>query len=63
MDGLEHGLRAACATTAEERAVIGCAGRRLASAELQWPAIAHRMVQCYEWLFDRNRPVPEAIVR
>jgi glycosyltransferase involved in cell wall biosynthesis len=63
VDGLEHGLRAACATTAEERAVIGSAGRRLASAELQWPAIAQRTVQCYEWLFDRNRPVPDAIVR
>jgi glycosyltransferase involved in cell wall biosynthesis len=63
VEGLEQGLRAACATTAAERAVIGTAGRRLASAELQWPTIAHRMVQCYEWLFDRNRPAPDGIVR
>ena len=62
VEGLERGLRAACATTAAERAVIGSAGRRLASAELQWPAIAHRMLQCYEWLFERNGPAPEAIV-
>jgi glycosyltransferase involved in cell wall biosynthesis len=61
VEGLEEGLRAACATTAAERAQIGGAGRRLVSAELQWPAIARRMLQCYEWLFEPNGPAPEAI--
>ncbi|HVN44316.1 MAG TPA: glycosyltransferase [Steroidobacteraceae bacterium] len=62
VEGLEQGLRAACSTTAAERARIGTAGRRLAQAELQWPAIAQRMVQCYEWLFERDGPAPDAIM-
>jgi glycosyltransferase involved in cell wall biosynthesis len=61
VEGLEHGLRAACATTTEELATMGAAGRRLAAAELQWPAIGRRMLECYEWLFEREGPTPDGM--
>lgn len=60
--GLEQGLRSACATTPQERALMGAAGRRLVATELQWPAIGRRMLQCYEWLFERSGPVPDAVI-
>lgn len=62
VSGLEQGLRSACATTPQERAVMGAAGRRLVAAELQWPAIGRRMLQCYEWLFERSGPVPDSVI-
>jgi glycosyltransferase involved in cell wall biosynthesis len=63
VEGLEQGLRAACGMSAAQRAAIGHAGRALASTELQWPAIARRTLECYEWLLNRNGSVPDAILR
>jgi glycosyltransferase involved in cell wall biosynthesis len=62
VNGLEQGLRAACTLTPQERAAMGAAGRRLAAAELQWPAVAARMLECYEWLFERNSPAPDSML-
>lgn len=60
-EGIADGLRSAFAITPEQRAVMGDAGKRLARDELQWSAVGRRMLECYQWLFDRRRLAPSAI--
>lgn len=49
-EGIEKGLTAALATSAQERLEMGVRGRQLVAEKYLWPAIASNMSIFYEWL-------------
>jgi glycosyltransferase involved in cell wall biosynthesis len=49
-EGIEQGLKAALATSDEERLEMGARGRQLVAGKYLWPAIATNMSLFYEWL-------------
>jgi glycosyltransferase involved in cell wall biosynthesis len=48
--GIEQGLKAALATSDQERLEMGARGRQLVAGKYLWPAIATNMSLFYEWL-------------
>jgi len=48
--GIERGLKAALATSGQERMEMGARGRELVERRYLWPAIAAKMSVFYEWL-------------
>jgi glycosyltransferase involved in cell wall biosynthesis len=49
-EGLRDGLRAALATSPEQRLAMGQVGRRYVEEHLSWPSAAKRTRESYEWL-------------
>ena len=59
--GIETALNEALKTTNEELSSMGRRGRRLVEKNYQWPGIAERMLEFYDWLLDEGRQ-PDFIV-
>jgi glycosyltransferase involved in cell wall biosynthesis len=50
--GIESALNKALSTTNEELAAMGASGRALVKEKYQWPGIAERMLEFYEWILN-----------
>lgn len=59
--GIETALNEALRTTNEELSSMGRRGRRLVEKNYQWPGIAERMLEFYDWLLNGGRQ-PDFIV-
>lgn len=53
-EGIEQGLKAALATSDQERLEMGVRGRQLVAEKYLWPAIAANMSLFYEWLLGKG---------
>ena len=58
VDGLAGGLRAALATTAQQRAAMGQAGRRYVAEHLGWATAGKMTLDAYAWLLGLQRDRP-----
>jgi glycosyltransferase involved in cell wall biosynthesis len=52
--GIEQGLKAALATSDQERLEMGVRGRELVKQKYLWPAIAEDMSDFYQWLLGKG---------
>lgn len=59
--GIEQGLQLALATSGQELSEMGVRGRALVEEKYQWPGIAERMIEFYDWLLKGGKQ-PEFIV-
>ena len=59
--GIEQGLEAALATSNQELSEMGARGRLLVEEKYQWPGIAERMIEFYDWLLKGGKQ-PEFVV-
>ena len=59
--GIEQGLRVALATSDLELSEMGARGRALVEEKYQWPGIAERMIEFYDWLLKGGKQ-PEFVV-
>lgn len=56
-EGIEQGLNEALRTQNEELSAMGVRGRALIEEKYQWPGIAERMVEFYDWILSGgNQP-------
>ena len=56
-EGIERGLKAAFATSDQERQEMGGRGRELVMRNYLWPSIASNMIELYKWLaHEADRP-------
>lgn len=53
--GIEQGLRVALATSDLELIEMGARGRALVEEKYQWPGIAERMIEFYDWLLKGGK--------
>jgi glycosyltransferase involved in cell wall biosynthesis len=58
VDGLADGLRAALATTPQQRAAMGQAGRRYVAQHLGWATAGKMTLDAYAWLLGLQRERP-----
>jgi glycosyltransferase involved in cell wall biosynthesis len=58
VDGLTQGLRAALATTAQQRAAMGRAGRNYVGQHLGWATAGKMTLDAYAWLLGLQRDRP-----
>lgn len=61
LEGIQSGLNEALGTKNEELAVMGKRGRRLVESKYQWPGIAERMLEFYEWILNGGQQ-PDFVV-
>ena len=54
--GIKQGLQLALATSGQELSEMGARGRALVEEKYQWPGIAERMVEFYDWLLKGGKP-------
>lgn len=59
--GIEVGLNQALRTKNEELSTMGWRGRRLVEEKYQWPGIAERMKEFYEWILHSGKQ-PDFVV-
>ncbi len=59
--GIEQGLQLALATSGQELSEMGARGRALVEEKYQWPGIAERMIEFYDWLLKGGNQ-PEFVV-
>jgi glycosyltransferase involved in cell wall biosynthesis len=59
--GIEQGLGVALATSDQELGEMGLRGRALVEEKYQWPGIAERMVEFYDWLLKGGKQ-PEFVI-
>lgn len=59
--GIEQGLQLALASSGQELSEMGARGRALVEEKYQWPGIAERMVEFYDWLLKGGNQ-PEFVV-
>lgn len=59
--GIEQGLQLALATSGQELSEMGARGRALVEEKYQWPGIAERMIEFYDWLLKSGKQ-PEFVV-
>lgn len=59
--GIEQGLKAAFATSDQERQEMGIRGRELVLRNYLWPSIASNMIELYKWL-DHEADRPDFVV-
>ena len=60
-NGIEKGLAAALSVQDLEQQAMGLRGRQLVKEKYQWPGIAERMQQFYNWILNGGRQ-PEFVV-
>jgi glycosyltransferase involved in cell wall biosynthesis len=58
VDGLAQGLSAALATTAQQRAAMGKAGRDYAAQHLGWATAGKMTLDAYAWVLGLQRDRP-----
>lgn len=54
-EGIESGLNQALGTKNEELSAMGARGRALVEEKYQWPGIAERMLEFYDWLSNGGK--------
>ena len=59
--GIERGLNEALSTKNEERTAMGLRGRQMVQANYQWPGIAERMLEFYDWMLNEGKQ-PDFVV-
>lgn len=59
--GIEQGLNQALRTKNEELSAMGMRGRRLVEANYQWPGIADKMLEFYDWILNGGKQ-PDFVV-
>ncbi|MGC6456064.1 MAG: glycosyltransferase [Coraliomargaritaceae bacterium] len=59
--GIEQGLEAALASSDQELSEMGVRARTLVEEKYQWPGIAERMIEFYDWLLKGGKQ-PEFVV-
>ncbi|WP_269527012.1 glycosyltransferase [Coraliomargarita parva] len=59
--GVFEGLSGALSTSSETLMAMGARGRRLVEEKYQWPGIAERMAQFYDWLLNGGKQ-PDFVV-
>ncbi len=59
--GIESGLASALAQRGEELREMGLKGRKLVEDHYQWPGIAERMLEFYEWVLNGGKQ-PDFVV-
>lgn len=55
---IAEGIRTLVAMSDRERQAMGRAGRVLVEERFTWPAVAHRMIEVYEWVLGGGAPPP-----
>lgn len=61
VDGVACALAAAMKTSHEELDQMGQRGISLVKEKYSWNKIGGLALQCYMWMFDKNRPIPNFI--
>lgn len=61
VEGVACALAAAMKTSHEELDQMGQRGINLVKEKYSWNKIGGLALQCYKWMFDKNRPIPNFI--